>query len=191
MHDYIAPGINEKTHQWILKCSSGAFKIYGERSSFSFFLTFLCFVAYPLPSAYFSLLYPAPFLSLSSLSARSLHPLCSKEACYLFLWKQLIATGGHHCDPIKTTRTKKTQSERKIKRQHCKLHFVMFVHANAMLWRNRGLLIDRVSLMPPINVCICTLWFCAQVLSLSESLKNPKNKTKKHQCYLRKPLLQS
>lgn len=116
MYDYIAPGINEKTHQWILKCSSGAFTIYGERTSFSFFFTFLCFVAYSLPSAYFSLLYPAPFLSLSSLSARSLHPLCSKEACHLFLWKQqLIATGGHHCDPIKTTRTKKTKREKNKK----------------------------------------------------------------------------
>lgn len=147
MHDYIAPGINEKTHQWILKCSSGAFTVYGERTSFSFFFFLLFFVLllilyHLLTSPYYIL----PPFSLSSLSARSLHPLCSKEACHLFLWKQqLIATGGHHCDPIKTTRTKKKQSERKIKRQHCKLCFVMFVHANAMLWRNRGLLIDSVS----------------------------------------------
>lgn len=196
MHDYIVPGINEKTHQWILKCSSGAFTIYGERSSFSFFffLTFLCFVAYPLPSAYFSLLYPAPLLSLSllSLPAPSTHCVLRKRATCFYgnsSWLPQVDTTATRLKQLE----QKKQSERKIKRQHCKLCFVMFVHAYAMLWRNRGLLIDRMSLMPPINVCICTLWFCAQVLSLSESRKKRKkrNKTKKHQWYLRKPLLQS
>lgn len=159
-----------------------------------FFKTFLCFVAYPLPSAYFSLLYPAPLLSLSllSLPAPSTHCVLRKRATCFYgnsSWLPQVDTTATRLKQLE----QKKQSERKIKRQHCKLCFVMFVHAYAMLWRNRGLLIDRMSLMPPINVCICTLWFCAQVLSLSESLKKRKkrNKTKKHQWYLRKPLLQS
>lgn len=118
MHDYIVPGINEKTHQWILKCSSGAFTIYGERSSFSFFfLNFSLFCCLSFTICLLLLIISCPpSLSLPSLSARSLHPLCSKEACHLFLWKQqLIATGGHHCYPIKTTRTKKAKREKNKK----------------------------------------------------------------------------
>lgn len=135
---------------------------------------------------------PSLSLSLLSLPAPSTHCVLRKRATCFYgnsSWLPQVDTTATRLKQLE----QKKQSERKIKRQHCKLCFVMFVHAYAMLWRNRGLLIDRMSLMPPINVCICTLWFCAQVLSLSESLKKRKkrNKTKKHQWYLRKPLLQS
>lgn len=135
------------------------------------FFVLLLILYHLLTSPYYIL--PPFSLSLLSLPTPSTHCVLRKRATCFYgnsSWLPQVDTTATRLKQLE----QKKQSERKIKRQHCKLCFVMFVHANAMLWRNRGLLIDRVSLVPLINVCICTLWFCAQVLSLSESLKKTK-----------------
>lgn len=180
MHDYIAPGVNEKTHQWILKCSFSAFKIV-KGLPFPFFKNFSLFCCLSFTICLLLLIISCPLslsLSLLSLPAPSTHCVLRKRATCFYgnsSWLPQVDTTATRLKPLE----QKKQSERKIKRQHCKLRFVRFVHSNAMLRRNRGLLIDRVSLMPLLNVCICTFWFCAQVFfSLSTSLKNQKPKPK-------------